>query len=133
MMTWTYSGDPTASDRDEVRFLITDTMEGRPLIQDEEIDYALSIRGDASGAVLLLIEVLIRRYSLVGEVQLGRWRLKTSDLLRGLRDVKDELLSTGKGVVWAGGIDKDEWVRDWADDALVQPYAWNDIHKNWDV
>lgn len=40
-MSWSYSEDPTSSDRDEVRFLVQDTDEAVPLLSDEEIDYLL--------------------------------------------------------------------------------------------
>jgi len=39
---WSYSGDPSATDRDQVRFYCQDTVENRPLLQDEEIDFLLS-------------------------------------------------------------------------------------------
>lgn len=44
-MSWTYSGNPRTSRRDEVRFLIGDTNpdSDENLLQDEEIDYALSL------------------------------------------------------------------------------------------
>lgn len=38
---WTYSGDPTASDKDEVRFLVQDTDSSRPLLSDAEIAYLI--------------------------------------------------------------------------------------------
>jgi hypothetical protein len=38
-MTWTYSGNPTTSTTDEIRFLIGDTDSSDPLLQDEEIAY----------------------------------------------------------------------------------------------
>ena len=41
-MTWTYTQDPTSSVKDAVRFLIGDTNEGDPLLQDEEIYFNLS-------------------------------------------------------------------------------------------
>lgn len=48
-MTWTYSGDPGASDKDEIRFLVGDTNADAPLVQDEEIAYILTIHaGDDS-------------------------------------------------------------------------------------
>ncbi len=41
-MSWTYSGNPTASALDEVRFLITDTDQTKPYtLSNEEINYAL--------------------------------------------------------------------------------------------
>jgi hypothetical protein len=40
---WTYSGDPTTSPKDEVRFLINDTNPGNPQLQDAEIRYLLAM------------------------------------------------------------------------------------------
>ena len=40
-MTWAYSGDPSSSDLDEVRFLIQDTDNGLQLLSDEEIEFLL--------------------------------------------------------------------------------------------
>ena len=40
-MAWTYSGDPTASPLDEVRFLIGDTVATDPQLQDGEINYQI--------------------------------------------------------------------------------------------
>lgn len=39
---WTYSGDPSSSDKDEVRFLVGDTDTADQLASDEEINYALA-------------------------------------------------------------------------------------------
>ena len=41
-MTWTYSGDPTTSDKDEVRFYLQDTDVATPYMSDEEIDFLIS-------------------------------------------------------------------------------------------
>lgn len=41
-MSWTYSGDPQYSLRDECRFLIGDTNPAEPIMQDEEIEYLIS-------------------------------------------------------------------------------------------
>lgn len=40
-MTWSYSGDPASSPRDEVRFLTQDVDNGLQLLSDEEIDFLL--------------------------------------------------------------------------------------------
>lgn len=45
-MTWTYSGDPKASELDLYRFLISDTVEYDPIMQDEEITYILGEYSD---------------------------------------------------------------------------------------
>lgn len=45
-MSWTYSGNPATSSRDEIRFLVGDTDPSDQLVEDEEIDYVLSIHAD---------------------------------------------------------------------------------------
>jgi hypothetical protein len=45
-MTWTYSGDPAANNRDSVRFLIGDTDTTKQQLTDEEIAFLLTQSGD---------------------------------------------------------------------------------------
>lgn len=40
-MTWSYSGDPATSEKDAVRFYISDTDKELPLLQDEDIKFLL--------------------------------------------------------------------------------------------
>lgn len=40
-MTWSYSSNPAASPVDEARFIIGDTNELAPIMQDEEIQYII--------------------------------------------------------------------------------------------
>lgn len=44
-MSWSYSGDPSKSALDECRFLLGDTNESKPIMQDEEIHYIISHSG----------------------------------------------------------------------------------------
>ena len=44
-MTWTYSGDPSDSTRDAVRFMVGDTDVNDQLLSDEEIDYLVVEHG----------------------------------------------------------------------------------------
>lgn len=47
-MAWTYSGDPSASTSDEVRFLLGDVKETAQSLSDEEIAYLIGLNsGDA--------------------------------------------------------------------------------------
>lgn len=41
MMSWTYTGNPKDSKKDECRFLLGDTLEESPIMQDEEIQYII--------------------------------------------------------------------------------------------
>ena len=44
-MSFTYSGDPSKSQLDECRFLLGDTNEKSPIMQDEEINYIIAQYG----------------------------------------------------------------------------------------
>ncbi len=44
-MSFSYSGDPSMSQLDECRFLLGDTNENTPIMQDEEIDYLIAQYG----------------------------------------------------------------------------------------
>ena len=44
-MSFSYSGDPNASELDAMRFLIGDTDVNQPIMQDEEIQYIIDTYG----------------------------------------------------------------------------------------
>lgn len=48
--SFTYSGNPASSPRDEVRFLIGDTDATRPVLFDAEVDYLLASQPSALAA-----------------------------------------------------------------------------------
>ena len=50
-MSWTYSGNPADSKLDEYRFLIGDTNEDEPILQDEEIQYIIDTYGSNENQV----------------------------------------------------------------------------------
>lgn len=45
-MAWTYGGDPSKNNLDAVRYLVRDADEADPIVQDEEINFALSQNGN---------------------------------------------------------------------------------------
>jgi len=45
-MSWSYSGNPSNSQLDEVRFLIGDTDSTEPLLTDEELSYLITVDPD---------------------------------------------------------------------------------------
>src|SRR5437867_4203207 len=110
-MNWNYSGNPAFSPLDATRFLITDTLAERPLVSDEEIVYALSTRSsDPTLAAAFLLEVLIRRYSMVGRVQIGRYMIDTRHLIDALQKASASIIASARaaGVAWAGGLSASE-------------------------
>ena len=62
-MTWTYDGDPTANDRDEVRFLCGDTDTTDQLVTDEEIAYAIADAGNNKLAAALVCEAIAASFA----------------------------------------------------------------------
>lgn len=62
-MVWSYSGDPGASNLDEIRFLIQDTDTDDQLLSDEEINYLYDSYGDAYSAAVAAVGVLIAQAS----------------------------------------------------------------------
>jgi hypothetical protein len=103
-MTWTYSGDPSSSDLDKVRFLVGDTDEALPLMQDEEINFLIKTKGSADGAIqnvlLSIIAVLAREVDYV----IGPESVKASQRLANYRqllnDMKDLQLGTNAAPSW---------------------------------
>ena len=51
-MTWSYSGDPNKSPLDKCRFLLGDTDESDPIMQDEEINYLIDKYPDNENQLL---------------------------------------------------------------------------------
>ena len=63
-MTFTYSGDPSTSTRNYVRFLISDTDSTDALFSDEELNYVITEwNGDAYEAARECAEILIARFA----------------------------------------------------------------------
>lgn len=60
---WTYTGDPSSSDRDAVRFKVGDTDDQDGLVADEEIDHLLTAEGSVTSAAAAVCEHLARRFA----------------------------------------------------------------------
>ena len=52
MAKWSYSGDPSKSDLDKVRFLVRDTNPKDQLLQDAEINFLIQEEGSADKAAI---------------------------------------------------------------------------------
>jgi len=66
-MTWSYSGDPGASDLDHIRFLIQDTDTTEQLFSNEELTFLFNQYGDAYSAAIAAVTTLIAKGSRVAE------------------------------------------------------------------
>ena len=54
-MSWSYSGDPTASAIDRYRFLVGDTDPDAPIMQDEEIQFLADEAGNNENKILYML------------------------------------------------------------------------------
>lgn len=96
-MSWSYSGDPSASELDQVRLYIQDTDSGRQLLTDEEILFVLdqwaATHNHPLWAAAVCAEIIASKF--VGEVNVsadginvdqGSLQGKYNDLAGSLRD-----------------------------------------------
>lgn len=103
--TWTYSGDPTVSQKDEVRFLVGDTDESDQQLLDAEINYALT-KGGVGSATIQCILGLIGKYSRLVSKSVGDLRISYTDRVKNYQELllrlKAEFATDGVQV-YAGG------------------------------
>lgn len=95
-MGWTYSGDPSASDLDEIRYLLGDTDTTDQLVTDEEIVYALSLFAKEVGipnfqAAAFIAGGLASKYVRLIDKTVGSLSLKLSTRAEGFRTLADWL------------------------------------------
>lgn len=61
---WSYSGNPSSSPKDTVRFMIGDTVEDTGAVTDEEISFALNLNSnDTRDASITCLEALVAKYA----------------------------------------------------------------------
>jgi hypothetical protein len=109
-MTWTYDvSDLATSLKDQVRFVVGDTLSTDPQIQDEEISLVLTQRSSIYGAAADCCRALASKYARSADQKAGDVAVKYSDISKAyaLRAVALDAQATasGAGVVpFAGGV-----------------------------
>jgi hypothetical protein len=124
-MSWTYSGDPSSSPKDAVRFEIPDTEEASPLLQDEEIEYALTQEGESVlAAAAHCCEQLARKLSLQADTAIGSVKANYKDAAKNMAARAEDLRkrASGRHAPFAGGISRSEKeAREAETDRVVSP------------
>jgi hypothetical protein len=69
--TATYSGDPSSSAKDEVRFWLSDLNLDRPLFFDAEIEFTTSLIPNARMAAAQLLELKAGEFARKGDIRVG--------------------------------------------------------------
>lgn len=81
-MSWTYSGDPSSTPLDEVRYLIGDNDVNAPQLQNEEIEYHLTAHGgNALMAAIDACEGLVAKYARMVTREVGDLRVEAEKLM----------------------------------------------------
>ena len=96
-MTFSYSGDPSSSDRDQVRFHVQDTDSGFPLLQDEEYDWLIAQWKPKYDSLIYVAAVaaanISRKFVGLVSVSVDGVSVNTADLAQRYRDLAMELRS----------------------------------------
>ena len=80
MNDWTYSGDPSASSKDAVRFLCGDTSTASQLVTDSEITWTLSEEGNSYLAAALVCESIASLKTQEADITVGDLSISASQL-----------------------------------------------------
>ena len=124
-MTWTYSGDPTDSDLDAVRFLVTDTDITDQLAQNEEIDYTLATFGGPIHAAAVVCEQIAGQFARsASRKKVGNLTIQGGDRAAHFADrckTLRRLIATDLADILVGGLTISEKVTFGQDTNAVQP------------
>lgn len=96
-MTWSYGNDPSASDRDWVRFRIQDTDENAQLVSDEEIDAELAV-GTKEAAAAVIARVVARRFAKQADLSEGDVSIRYGERAKRWLAIANELEGGLSGV-----------------------------------
>lgn len=105
-MAWTYSGDPSSSDRDQVRFLIGDTATADQLVTDEEIAWSLT-QGSVYNAAAICAKAIAATFSRLADKAVDDLKInysqKSSQYLKLAEQLESKDSHKALGV-YCGGI-----------------------------
>lgn len=108
-MTWEYSGDPSSSARDEIRFLIGDTDSTFPLLQDAEIDYLIAkwapSYGDPIWTAAVAAELVATKFAGVANISADGVSVNVGDLADKYRQLAASLRAMYKDGSIGGAVD----------------------------
>jgi hypothetical protein len=122
-MSWSYSGDPSKSPKDEIRFIIGDTINADPILQDEEINFILSDNTSTADAAYAACLRIVARYSRLADTTSGKEKIAYSQKVKQYQQLANILWVDAGNIIipYAGGVDRADKQSLEKDDSLVQP------------
>ena len=133
-MAWTYGGDPSANNRDAVRFLIGDTVTADQKLSDSEIAYLLSAHSDnvffsaaaACEAIASFYATALSKSVGSTSVSLGE---KHSNYLTLAERLRNQVRQTPVAI-YSGGATEDDKDTYREDDDIIQPFFSREMDDN---
>lgn len=111
IQSWSYSHDPSTSDKDAVRFIVGDTNSDDKLLDDNEILWVLEQEGNVQQAAICCLQNLITVYSRYVD-KTGKGSSTAHGMrVENFRTALDSLLekqAMGALEVFAGGISRSQ-------------------------
>ena len=89
-MTWSYSGDPSSSELDEIRFLIGDTLEREMSLSDEEITYVMNKTSNKDALLSQIYGLIAAKCARLVTEELGPQKVVYSDLYKRYVDLQSK-------------------------------------------
>lgn len=132
---FTYSGDPSDSDRDAVRFLIRDTDEANAKVSDEEIDWLLTQGGDVYWAAISAADHIATSFSnqartkTVGALSIT-YEASASEYRLLARDLRLRRIRMGGFIPYSGGISIEDKRTNVLDSDRSKPAFSRGMHDN---
>jgi hypothetical protein len=109
-MTWSYSGDPTTSLMDQVRFYIGDTDENNQLLSDEEVSSITTTYSNPFWAAGVAANALAARFAPSTEEKVGMWggayQQRYEHFLQLSKELKE--MAVRQAVPYFGGTEPQE-------------------------
>lgn len=137
---WSYSGDPSTSTRDAVRFRLGDTSPNDPVFSDGEVDYLVSSEGSVSEAVIAGARTALARYArLVDEANESKDEKASKSHSQRVAQFQVLLLQLERGRgkrvsgIFAGGISRAGKEAQELDEDRVAPAFRRELHNNPDI
>lgn len=90
-MTWTYGGNPAASNLDRVRFLIGDTDVNDQLLSDEEINFLISTKGSPERAAYEACLQIMAKLAREVDYAIGPEKVSASQRFKHYQELSKEL------------------------------------------
>lgn len=132
-MSWTYSGNPSKSDLDQVRFLVQDTNAKDKLLNNEEIEFLLELEGSPLKASVKAAETISATFARLCDEAVGQVKVSFSQKFDHYKSLAATLKASSGvklAMPFAGGLEESQKDVQEEDENRVQPIFTRDLHDH---